>query len=138
MAVTTLYATLGIDALLFGINQTATRCLIISQEQIIKLNAIIDKINTVSQIIVITDKHPNSNINEFKILASRHNISVFSFEEVTNKNEPNENYESPKADDLAIIMYTSGSTGNPKGTIYNRYSFFSRNIIKFNINNQVS
>ena len=99
---TTLYATLGIDALLFGINQTQTQCLIISQEQIIKLNAIIDKINTVSHIIVITDKFSNANINEFKILASKHNINVFSFEEVSNKNEPNENYQSPKADDLGF------------------------------------
>lgn len=39
-------------------------------------------------------------------------------------------YESPRRDDLAMIMYTSGSTGQPKGVMKSHGNFLT-SVISF-------
>jgi len=43
--------------------------------------------------------------------------SAFSFDELAKKNLPTFDIVSVKADDLAVLMYTSGTTGFPKGVM---------------------
>lgn len=54
--IVTLYATLGIDALCYGINQTKTKFVITTGDQMDKLTKIMGKIPTVSHIVVVCDK----------------------------------------------------------------------------------
>jgi long-chain acyl-CoA synthetase len=108
--VVTLYATLGIEALAFGINQTKSKYLITSSDSLPKIMTILDKIQNVTNIIVFTDKFSEKIVNDFKKKAS--GIKVHTFDEVESlgsNSKKIENFKSPKKDDLALIMYKKRS-----------------------------
>jgi long-chain acyl-CoA synthetase len=111
--IVTLYATLGVDALAYGINQTSAQYVFTSTEQLPKLAKILSKIPNITTVIVFDDKFTQKNLVDFKLKCPG-TIKVFTMNDVETigkESQQIENYERPTKDDLAIIMYTSGSTG---------------------------
>ncbi|CAJ0950652.1 unnamed protein product [Ranitomeya imitator] len=110
--VVTLYSTLGGSAIAHGLNETEVTHIITSKELLqTKLKSILPQVPLLRHIIIVdgsstTTEYPN-------------NITVHSMTAVQalGARQANKQQSSPLPYDIAVIMYTSGSTGLPKGVM---------------------
>lgn len=117
----TLYSTLNPEGVEHGINETKAKTVITSNELLPRLIDMQKKLKTVKQIIVIEDSKP------FNALGLNV-IKLFRFSEVERSgSETSEHisFKSLSPSDVALIMYTSGSTGIPKGVLLTHKNILS-------------
>ncbi|XP_061684160.1 long-chain-fatty-acid--CoA ligase 3a [Syngnathoides biaculeatus] len=111
----TFYATLGGPAIAHGLNETDVTHIITSLELLeTRLKAILAKIPKL-QCIIVVDKTPTPWLG-YPSSISIHNMADVQMLGVTRENEISAQNQ-PLASDIAVIMYTSGSTGIPKGAL---------------------
>ncbi|KAJ5076667.1 long-chain-fatty-acid--coa ligase 5 [Anaeramoeba ignava] len=117
-----LYHTFGIPNILYIINHSECKVVITEMKYVSKLKQICEECKTLKSIIVLDD--PEEDIDKFleenediKFLNS-HNINIYKFNEIFESGKQKQYPHQPnKADDLCSLIYTSGTTSQPKGVL---------------------
>lgn len=118
MSVTTVYATLGMDAVIEAVADNVIRVLVCNQSSVAKLVQKSANMPTLQYIVYTNDLVPANTAKDWP--KPPNGVQVFSFDEFVQSGDVKA-YPPvpPKPTTCAVVMYTSGSTGKPKGVIIN-------------------
>jgi len=116
ISVTTVYATLGIDAVIDSVNAGNIRAIVCNKKSVAILLGKIKGMATLKHIIYTSDMiAPNETVD---LPAAPSGVTVTSFEDFADGGDLKAfPVTPPTPETTAVIMYTSGSTGKPKGVV---------------------
>ncbi|KAK4516104.1 uncharacterized protein ATC70_011066 [Mucor velutinosus] len=115
LTIVTAYDTLGLEGLQHAINESGATLCFMNDDQLPILHKILAQCPTIDSVIYRGQAKPE-HVNLLKSSAQLKHILSYEELEKLGQDNPVE-VVKPSASDLCCIMYTSGSTGNPKGVM---------------------
>jgi len=117
MPFVTAYDTLGKEAIMLSLLATEPKVVFLDPQLIGTLSNTLKDVESVKT-VVYNDDHELKPEDLNKLKKTHEHLEILSFEELRKLGETNiVDPVPPKSDDLCCIMYTSGSTGAPKGVL---------------------
>lgn len=122
VTVVTAYTSLDDEAILHSILQTEVKILVVNQKFAPRLEKIIAKAPLVDTIIILDEPLPgeeDEQANLKNLLTTTNLKRVISYNDLRarGKEVKEQTSDPPTADDVAVLMYTSGSSGKAKGVM---------------------
>lgn len=113
--IVTAYDTLGEEGLKHSLVQTSSAAIFLDPSLIRSLGNVLKDVKSIKHVIWNTDQEPKQ-ADLDKLKADFDYLNIMSIEDLRKLGEENPvDPVPPSAEDLCCIMYTSGSTGPPKG-----------------------
>ena len=120
-----MYTNLGEDAVKYGLCETDVTTLVTSSELLPKIKTVLDDVPNLKRIVYFEKNSVKTATEGF-----RSDLKLISFDDAVKLGKDETNTENsmssyPTPSSTVIIMYTSGSTGNPKGVIITHENLMS-------------